>query len=341
MIDLEQATLFSLTSDRKPKFPWGDLEPGTKAIHPDDVAIGLVTGAKSGVFVLDWDDTSKDPPGPIPETYVRHTRRGYHFYFKVPEGVRVPSLTKFPCEGWDIRGDGGFVVFACDGYGDEVEQPLAECPRWLLERIALYELERMRREVTNHDPLDLETEFGQAHLRQATIDAQKFDVGKAGTRDQQLFLAANQMVRVRRMPVDVAVKLLVEHYAPRVPEDGQDTVSPTRIEYKCLEAARTGTWEFQPFTDEHLAMWREAARPVQEAARREKYGLIDPSQIPARPSDSDYRPLFARDMVPSTSKQDKANITNLTNIFATHHAWLGRLGFDEFAQEFRVYQPPV
>lgn len=271
---------------------WGGLEPGEKAIREDDVAVGLVTWEKSGVFVLDWDDTTKELPEgwDIPDTYSRKTRRGYHFYFEVPEGIRIPNTTKFPSEGWDIRGDGGMAVFLAEGYEDVVDVPPAPCPPWLLECIADYELKRLQKEVTDHVSIDLSTDFGQKMLRAATNDAKQMDVGGPGERDSNLFRAAVQLVRGRGMSVGTAATLLDSHYAPRVSEDGRDTVSSVRVRYKCLEAAQVGVYDLQPFDSTDISKWVNWSRPVLEAERRKRYNLVKPEDIQRPASTEDYRP---------------------------------------------------
>lgn len=183
MIDLDAWTLFSLNADRKPITKWADMEPGEKRLDESAPGVGVVTGAKSGVFVLDWDDTNVPPPDDLPETYTRKTRRGYHFYFQVPGGVRIPTLTKFPCPGWDIRGDGGFAVFAAEGYDVEVDAPISPCPQWLLERIAEYELARSVGSKSDFSPVDPGSELGLRLARAAVEDAKTLPVGSPGERD--------------------------------------------------------------------------------------------------------------------------------------------------------------
>ncbi|MFO0673382.1 MAG: bifunctional DNA primase/polymerase, partial [Polyangiaceae bacterium] len=201
-------------------------------------ARGLATGERSGVIVVDVDDLTVELPSDYPKTFAVKTNRGVHRYFRAPEGIHIPTLKQFPCPGVDLRGRGGYVV--CEGSGYEVAEDIApaDCPKSLLEAIAEYELARMQKEHTDHHPVDLSTPFGQQLLRQATIDAKTLPVGGPGNRDDHLWRAALTVVRSRGMPVDTAIELLNTHYAPRVSEDGRDTVSPLRVEYKCNEAAR-------------------------------------------------------------------------------------------------------
>ncbi len=89
-----------------------------------DALIARPTG--SGVVVIDTDlDAAKSPPkdgeralaeleakhGPLHETYtVKTPRGGRHRYYRVPEGIKVPSRTDKPAYGMDVRGDGGYVI---------------------------------------------------------------------------------------------------------------------------------------------------------------------------------------------------------------------------------------
>jgi hypothetical protein len=72
-----------------------------------DPQIGIVTGAISGIAVIDVE--AEGSIDPFPETAMVHTGGGgFHLYYKHPgrpikNGVRVAPLT-------DIRGDGGYVV---------------------------------------------------------------------------------------------------------------------------------------------------------------------------------------------------------------------------------------
>ena len=72
---------------------------------------GIVTGAVSGVIVLDVDGeagAASIAGKELPETWAVQTGKGYHYYFLHPgfpveNGVRI-------LPGLDIRGDGGYVV---------------------------------------------------------------------------------------------------------------------------------------------------------------------------------------------------------------------------------------
>jgi len=82
-----------------------------------DANVGLVTGAVSGLVVLDLDGLAaveefvrrhrEAGEGPMALPVVR-TGKGLHLYFKHPGGT-VPNRARL-LAGWDIRGDGGYVV---------------------------------------------------------------------------------------------------------------------------------------------------------------------------------------------------------------------------------------
>lgn len=107
--------------------------------------IGIVTGAISGVIVLDTDGAEGE------ETIKQHdalqtptvkTAKGRHLYFKHPGG-RVSNFTrKLP--GLDLRGDGGYVVAPPSIHPSGVvyewiilpdDCEFADPPQWLLELI--------------------------------------------------------------------------------------------------------------------------------------------------------------------------------------------------------------
>lgn len=123
-----------------------------------DLNTGVATGAVSNCFVLDLDDLpawGEAVARGLPETFVVKTPRGWHYYFQHP-GFAVtnragPRWTGGVI-GWDIRGDGGYVVGpgstyvptpddAAKGkiagcYTIESDAPVAPAPAWLLEMLA-------------------------------------------------------------------------------------------------------------------------------------------------------------------------------------------------------------
>ncbi len=85
-----------------------------------DANVGIVTGAVSGLVVLDVDRHGEDGMktladlereyGSIPSTLqVKTGGGGIHYYFRYPKEGKAPCRTRiYP--GIDIKGDGGYVV---------------------------------------------------------------------------------------------------------------------------------------------------------------------------------------------------------------------------------------
>ena len=117
-----------------------------------DMGLGIVTGAGSGIVVVDVDGPEGEAAlarlekehGPLPETPVVRTSRGRHIYLGHPGG-RIKTTAGVVAPGIDIRGDGGLVaappsihktgfVYEWDCLFD-LSIPFAPMPTWLIERI--------------------------------------------------------------------------------------------------------------------------------------------------------------------------------------------------------------
>ncbi|OSJ33188.1 hypothetical protein BSZ19_16220 [Bradyrhizobium japonicum] len=103
-----------------------------------DALVGMPTGERSGVWVLDMDSykgaTEADLPHSLPPTRTVRTRSGgRHFYFRhVGLGNSPGRLSS----AWDVRGHGGFVLVPGNpGYTLEHDLPPAVAPEWLLALI--------------------------------------------------------------------------------------------------------------------------------------------------------------------------------------------------------------
>jgi hypothetical protein len=123
-----------------------------------DYNTGVATGAVSRIIVLDLDGMDAWAAAlarGLPETLTVKTPRGWHYYFQHP-GWRVSNRAgprwcggQF---GWDIRGDGGYVVGPgsyytptdaeraagklAGAYAVETDAPIAPAPDWLLALLA-------------------------------------------------------------------------------------------------------------------------------------------------------------------------------------------------------------
>lgn len=114
-----------------------------------DANLGILTGAPSGVWVLDVDPLHggtlaltalETQHGKLPETYtVRTGSGGFHFYWLLPHDFAVTNANGLPA-GLDTRGDGGQVVAPGSvslrgAYTVEREVPPVAAPAWLLDLV--------------------------------------------------------------------------------------------------------------------------------------------------------------------------------------------------------------
>jgi hypothetical protein len=105
------------STDPRKIHAWWNRWPGAN--------IGMPTGKRSGVFVLDVDDLGalaelEAEIGKLPATWtVRTPSGGLHLYFRHVEGV-TNSPGALP-DGIDVRGEGGYVLVPpSSGYRPEV-----------------------------------------------------------------------------------------------------------------------------------------------------------------------------------------------------------------------------
>jgi hypothetical protein len=104
-----------------------------------EALIGMPTGSRSGVWVLDEDRPGAlgTLPYQLPQTYTVATPRdgGRHHYFSYVEGV-TNSSGSLP-EGLDVRGEGGHVIIPpSPAYRVVNSVPVANASAWLLESIS-------------------------------------------------------------------------------------------------------------------------------------------------------------------------------------------------------------
>jgi hypothetical protein len=99
--------------------------------------VGMPTGERSGVFVVDVDrlEALGELPQELPETLtVRTPSGGLHYYLNHVPGITNRRGTLPP--GIDIRGDGGYVIAPpSEGYVVERRAPVADAPDWLMEAL--------------------------------------------------------------------------------------------------------------------------------------------------------------------------------------------------------------
>lgn len=111
----------------------------------EDCGVGILTGKQSGLVVIDIDgETNHEFVKELncEETRTCKTKRGRHYYFRLPESTDVRNgqdiLQTKATDGFavDIRGNGGYVVAPpSEGYSWEGNSKTKILPNWLLRRI--------------------------------------------------------------------------------------------------------------------------------------------------------------------------------------------------------------
>lgn len=106
--------------------------------------VGIATGEKSGIFVVDIDSREGEQNlralGTPPKTLTVKTGKGYHLYFKYPD---KPVITKKGIlEGVDVRGDGGYVAGPGSNHASGITydfvnplEEIAEAPDFILDLV--------------------------------------------------------------------------------------------------------------------------------------------------------------------------------------------------------------
>lgn len=110
--------------------------------HPQAAAIGMPTGPRTGIWVVDidvreerngmaWLDANHDA---LPPTRKHRTRSGgVHLVFAWNAQHPVRNSASRIANGVDVRGDGGFVIVPpTPGYEVLSDAPVAHAPQWLL-----------------------------------------------------------------------------------------------------------------------------------------------------------------------------------------------------------------
>lgn len=156
---------------KHPGEAWGKIELRDPPLIPTATqGVGIATGARSGIFVVDTDmkpgidgEAELAKLGPLPVTRtVRTPTGGRHRCFNHPGfPVRNSGPKSNPiAPGVDIRGDGGYVVAPGSPHKNggiyvvEVDAPIVDAPDWLLAWAGL----RRADDVVSIPPADIESE---------------------------------------------------------------------------------------------------------------------------------------------------------------------------------------
>lgn len=85
-----------------------------RAWDKTDCNVGIATGAVSNLFVLDCDSEEAFKEAQekafVGASVLVRTGKGYHCYYRLPDGQEIRNSAGKLGTGIDIRGEGGFVV---------------------------------------------------------------------------------------------------------------------------------------------------------------------------------------------------------------------------------------
>lgn len=210
LIPIDRAT-------KKPAVKWKHLRAGESvAVDPARQDHGCLTGARSGVVVVDLDTHGgKDGLGAlaarlggmaqIPATLTVRTRSGgLHLYFAHP-GRHVPNSQGRIAEGVDVRGDGGYAKCPpSPGYEIvHLVRPIP-CPDWLLA-VCVDPSEPDAPPIGSHaatqeDLRDLERRWARTTKRASALAALKAlirgeTIAAPGQRDSAVFRLVSRIVK--------------------------------------------------------------------------------------------------------------------------------------------------
>jgi predicted P-loop ATPase len=110
--------------------------------NPSAQMIGVPTGSKSGIVVIDIDikngargqEWLDDKIALLPQTRTHKTLSGgLHLLFRAPEGVVIGNSASRIAPGVDVRGNGGYIISPpSPGYAVADDIEMAEMPAWLV-----------------------------------------------------------------------------------------------------------------------------------------------------------------------------------------------------------------
>lgn len=201
--------------------------------------IGLATGEKSGIWVLDIDGDEgraslaalEGQHGRLPDTLRQITGSGgEHYLFSYDRGRPVrnkarkfmlPSGQRISIPGIDVRGDGGYIIAppsihpetwrAYQWTSDPFETKLAFAPEWL---ISLVENKKLSTQKIAPQRPPIETHWGpRPKYSRAAIDKACGNVASASIGQQEVTLyreaySVGQLIASGFMPRDAALQLL-------------------------------------------------------------------------------------------------------------------------------------
>lgn len=242
----------------------------------------------NGFFAVDvdpdgvetWQNWTRDNGLSEPTPWQRTPRGGAHYLFRLPQNVRVPNNAGKLAPGIDLRSTG----YICTGEGYEwqipIDQPVAEAPPWLIEKIKdLTAPKPQPPDTRTHTEIDRDT-MGEYWTNKALTAA------RLGNRNQTGFDLALQL-RDSGLTIQEAETFLVL-YAHGVPQNEDyysedEAIASLREAYK--GTPRQPATLPRSLTNQAII---ESEAPITDQAQEPKPPR---QQIPPEPEPPDYDPL--------------------------------------------------
>lgn len=211
--------------------------------------VGVVTGPKSGIFVVDVDARSggfetlerlEAAHGDLTTLSAQTGGGGLHLVFRYPRGATISSGANVLGPGIDIKGDGGYIVVApslhasgdryawrtVDGILTPEHFPM-DPPDWLLEKLAGAPTRspRQREGSTNHNPPFEMPGVIETGGRNATLMSVAGVARRYGAGEQMILQVLRKVNATRcRVPLDDSELARIAASAARYPAGGSRSV---------------------------------------------------------------------------------------------------------------------
>lgn len=318
---------------KHPAIKWGDLSPGAQVRGP--AGHGIVTGWKSGVFVVDTDGPEAEAayvaahPEGLDTFTVATPSGGKHRYYAWP-GFPVKNSIGELAPKVDVRGDGGFVVAPGSphrsgrSYTVEKNAPVATAPAWLVAWPGLKGRATVEGEGTWRPfPVDLSTKLGQTRLgmgREACETLPASVQGESGS--AALWHLSLRLVRDLELPLEAAAELVATVYNPRC----DPPWAPHEIAHK-LEDARDKS-DRMPGDVTPIDLGRVVEHETKETSKRRK------AKTPGHRYPVSLASVSA--MTPG-----KTTCGKVLDILSNVPDWEGVLAYDEFRDRITAVDPPI
>ena len=162
--------------------------------------IGCATGK---IVVIDCDSEEAivfaEKKG-MPTTVCSLTRRGRHYFYKVPDNMIIPCIpqSKF-CGGVgiDIKGMGGLVVmppsvhttgFVYKWINGPTELPMMSCPEWIIDEVSKHKTQKTSKTEREKKEVKIETRSGTTNYgnKALTDECSSIMNSTVGNRNHQL-----------------------------------------------------------------------------------------------------------------------------------------------------------